>query len=63
MKKLDDIIPITLWLLVELERDRRNLPRRDIRDGCQAAEELFKWYGKSIPWETIRRHYNAIVNT
>src|SRR5262245_14679536 len=47
-----------MWLLVELERDRRTRPRRrDIRDGCQAVEELFQWYGKVIPWETIRRQY------
>jgi hypothetical protein len=60
MKPLDHSIPAAMWLLVELERDRQTRPRRrDVRDGCQAVEELFKWYGKIIPWETVRRQYKA----
>jgi hypothetical protein len=56
---LDPAIPVTLWLLVEIERDKRqSTTRRSVREACERIEtHLFERYGKIVDWETIRRQY------
>lgn len=54
-------VPLLVWVLVELTRDRRDdRPRDTVRAACKRLEKKleadFKG-GRVLPWETIRRYY------
>jgi hypothetical protein len=61
-KEVKATVPMALWLMVELTRDRRHWgrPRASVREAAhRLAEELAECFqgGRVLPPETVRDHY------
>lgn len=61
-------VPLFVWVLVELTRDRNNVntTRHSVRAACRRLEKKleadFKG-GRVLPWETIRRYHKDFETT
>ena len=57
-------IPLTMWVFVELLRDRKGRPRLSARGGAaRLAKQLPKWQAQRMTTEGVREHYKRFERT